>query len=87
MSQPFELELGIGQGCCLAPLLFNEILGAVIEMWQQVSGCRLEWRTRLDGVLRIQAQLDKYAWADANARGMEVWIYSAVAQKRGPQCV
>ena len=64
MSSSFELASGIGQGCCLAPLLFNIFFGAVIETWQQVSGGRLEWRTRLDGVLRRQAQLDKCARAD-----------------------
>jgi hypothetical protein len=31
LSDPFELATGLGQGCCLAPLLFNIYFGAVIE--------------------------------------------------------
>ena len=63
VSDVFGLDSGLGQGCCLAPLLFNLFFGAVIETWQYVSGGRLAWKTRLDGVLRRQ-QLDRYARAE-----------------------
>ena len=31
---PFEVENGLRQGCCMAPVLFNLYLSAVIECWQ-----------------------------------------------------
>ena len=64
LSEGFGLESGIGQGCCLAPLLFNLFFGTVIETWQHVSGGRLCWETRLDGVLRRQCCLEKCARSD-----------------------
>ena len=33
LTDEFELRTGLGQGCCLAPLLFNIYLAAVMEEW------------------------------------------------------
>ena len=37
LSQDFDLATGLGQGCCLAPLLFNIFLSAVVEAWVSSS--------------------------------------------------
>ena len=61
LSAEFSLSTGLGQGCCLAPLLFNIYFGAVMESWVQLAGPRTSWFTRVDGVLRRQSALYKYA--------------------------
>ena len=61
LSSDFELHTGLGQGCCLAPLLFSIYFGAVMESWAMAYPNRLTWYTRVDGILRRQANLDKYA--------------------------
>ena len=42
LSESFSLHTGLGQGCCLAPLVFNVFLAAVFEAWpnlgQSLSG-------------------------------------------------
>ena len=65
LSQEFHLETGLGQGCCLAPLLFNIFLAAVMEAWQENSGGGVSWLTRIDGALLHREVLDKYTiWED-----------------------
>ena len=64
LSGSFNLETGLGQGCCLAPLLFNIYFGAVIETWLASQPNRV-WSTRVDGILRRQADLSKYAIHEA----------------------
>ena len=61
LSPEFTLETGLGQGCCLAPLLFNIYFGAVMETWLASDPQRIQWATRIDGLLRRQADLSKYA--------------------------
>ena len=61
MSPEFALEAGLGQGCCLAPLLFNIYFGAVLETWLASDPQRIHCATRIDGLLRRQADLTKYA--------------------------
>ena len=51
LSEEFTLTNGLGQGCCLA----------VMESWLKTDGPRTSWFTRVDGVLRRQALLSKYA--------------------------
>ena len=60
LSEPFELCTGLGQGCCLAPLLFNIYFGAVMESWSASAPDRLSWFSWVDGALRRQCDLDKY---------------------------
>ena len=65
LSDAFFLETGLGQGCCLAPLLFNFFLSAVFEAWHKKSSPGLHWYTRIDGILHHREALDKYAsWED-----------------------
>ena len=65
LSDAFFLETGLGQGCCLAPLLFNIFLSAVFEAWHKKSSPGLHWYTRIDGILHHREALDKYAsWED-----------------------
>ena len=52
LSCAFGLETG--QGCCLAPLLFNIHFGAVGEAWQALF-------TRADGILRRQTDPSRHA--------------------------
>ena len=69
LSEMFELGTGLEQGCCLAPLLFNVFLSAVMEAWQAKDPDKLHWRYRIDGVLRRhmdEGSLDKSAtWEDS----------------------
>ena len=60
LTEAFDLTTGLSQGCCVAPLLFNIFFGAVMEKWRMLEGRRLDWSTRVDGVLH-RVQLDKYA--------------------------
>ena len=64
LSEPFELHTGLGQGCCLAPLLFNIYFGAVVDTWLASDPTRLHWLTRIDGLLRRQNELTKYTLHD-----------------------
>ena len=50
---------GLGQGCCLALLLFNIFLAAVFEAWQAKSGGGVVWQTRVDVVLHHRETFDK----------------------------
>ena len=64
VSESFDLCTGLGQGCCLAPLLFNVFLGAVMETWEQRGQDKLHWHYRIDGILRRhmdEGSLNKYA--------------------------
>ena len=64
LSDPFELTTGLGQGCCLAPLLFNVFLSAIMEGWEQLAPDKLQFHYRLDGILRRhmdERSLNKYA--------------------------
>lgn len=61
LSEEFELETGLGQGCCLAPLLFNIFLAAVVEAWVGESGGGVNWLARIDGALLHREAHDKYA--------------------------
>ena len=65
LSPSFDLSTGLGQSCCLAPLLFNVYFGAVMETWLASQPDRLVWSTRVDGILRRQADLSKYAIHEA----------------------
>ena len=60
ISQIPELSTGLGQGCCLAPLLFNIFLSAVLEAWQEESGGGVEWLTCIDGSLLPRDPHEKY---------------------------
>ena len=63
LSEPFELCTGLGQGCCLAPLLFNVFLSAVMEGWEARVPDKLRFQYRLDGILRRhmdEKSLNKY---------------------------
>ena len=63
LSAGIALNTGLGQGCCLAPTLFNVYLAAVVEAWMAKTPACLRWRYRLDGVLRRHmdaATLAKY---------------------------
>ena len=68
LSEMFELGTGLGQGCCLAPLLSNVFLSAVMEAWQAKDPDKLHCHYRIDGVLRRhmdEGSLDKDAtWED-----------------------
>ena len=59
LTNEFQLQTGLGQGCCVAPLLFNIFFAALLEQWRAVEGRRLKWGTRVDGILRRQS-LHKY---------------------------
>ncbi|CAE7737354.1 unnamed protein product, partial [Symbiodinium necroappetens] len=61
LSEEFELETGLGQGCCVAPLLFNIFLAAVVEAWVGESGGGVHWLTRIDGALLHREAQDKYS--------------------------
>ena len=63
LSSPFDLATGLGQGCCLAPLLFNVFLSAVMESWETCTPPKLEFKYRIDGILRRhmdEQSLNKY---------------------------
>ena len=61
LSASFELGTGLGQGCWLAPLLFNIFLAAIFETWQEKSGGGATWQSRTDGVLHHREEFDKYS--------------------------
>ncbi|OLP97396.1 LINE-1 retrotransposable element ORF2 protein [Symbiodinium microadriaticum] len=61
LSEEFELETGLGQGCCVAPLLFNIFLAAVVEAWVGESGGGVHWLTRIDEALVHREAQDKYS--------------------------
>ena len=64
VSESFHLCTGLGQGCCLAHLLFNVFLGAVMETWEQRGPDKLHWHYRIDGILprhMDEGTLNKYA--------------------------
>ena len=64
LSDPFELNTGLGQGCCLAPFLFNLFLSAVMENWEGRIKDKLHWPYRIDGLFKRslgEGQLAKYA--------------------------
>lgn len=52
LSKEIPLHTGLGQGCCMAPTLFNVFLAAVMEHWTASVSNVLKWPYRLDGVLR-----------------------------------
>ena len=52
LSGSFSLDTGLGQGCCLAPTLFNIFLGAVMEDWYSRQPPALRFHYRIDGFLR-----------------------------------
>ena len=67
LSEEFPLDTGLGQGCCLAPLLFNIFLSGVFETWCAISGGGVQWLTRIDGALLHRENFDKYAkWEPRN---------------------
>ncbi|CAK9115130.1 Fucoxanthin-chlorophyll a-c binding protein F [Durusdinium trenchii] len=47
-----SVSRGLGQGCCVAPTLFNIFLAAVSGNGCMVDG-RLDWPCRIDGILRL----------------------------------
>ena len=61
LSSVFDLSTGLGQDCCLAPLLFNIFLSAVMEAWQRKSGGGVKWLTKIDGMLGHREAMDKYS--------------------------
>ena len=61
LSEEFGLETGLGRGCCVAPLLFNIYLAAVVEAWVGESGGGVHWLTRIDGALLHREAQDKYS--------------------------
>ena len=67
LTEEFELRTGLGQGCCLAPLLFNVYLAAVMEEWYHIADTHLTLPYRIDGILRRhmdEVSLNKYATWD-----------------------
>ena len=42
------LEAGLGQGCCVAPLLFSVFLSAIFEAWQCKSAGGPRWLARIE---------------------------------------
>ena len=67
LSSMFDLATGLGQGCCLAPLLFNVFLSAVMEAWQRKSGGGVQWLTKIDGMLGHREVMDKYSsWTECH---------------------
>ena len=52
LSRSIALNTGLGQGCCVAPTLFNIFLAAVSGNGCMVDG-RLDWPCRIDGILRL----------------------------------
>ena len=61
LSSMFDLATGLGQGCCLAPILVNIFLSAVMEAWQSTSGGGIQWLTKIDGMLVHRGVMDKYS--------------------------
>ncbi|CAE7297040.1 unnamed protein product, partial [Symbiodinium sp. CCMP2456] len=61
LSDEFDLETGLVQGCCVAPLLFNIFLAAVVEAWVGESGGGVHWLTRIDGALLHREAQGKYS--------------------------
>ena len=55
LLDPFKVENGLKQDCCMAPVLFNLYLGAVIECWQardrDVPGVGINLKHKFDGKL------------------------------------
>ena len=67
LSDSFHLETGLGQGCCVAPLLFNMFLSAIFEAWRRRSGGGVQWLTRIDGTLLHRETMDKYGtWLECH---------------------
>lgn len=65
LSPVFSLSTGVGQGCCVAPLLFSLFLSAVMEAWDERTGGRgLRWLTHIDGNLLHRERQDKYGHLD-----------------------
>ena len=61
LSASFELGTGLGQGCCVAPLLFKIFLAAIFETWQEKSGGGVVWQSQSDGALHHREEFDKYS--------------------------
>ena len=51
LSNSIDLSTGLGQGCCVAPTLFNIFLSAVTEDWYTRYRGHMVWGYRLDGIL------------------------------------
>ena len=67
LTDEFELRTGLGQGCCLAPLLFNIYLAAVMEEWYHIADTHLTLPYRIDGILHRhmdEVSLNKYSTWD-----------------------
>ena len=67
LSDVFLLGTGLGQGCSLAPLLFNVFLSAVMEDWECRRPDKVPLRYRIDGILRRhmdEGSLEKYSCYD-----------------------
>ena len=68
LSDKFFMQTGLGQGCCLAPLLFNVILAAVMESWENKQPNKIPLKYCIDGVFRRrmdEGTLNKYATWEA----------------------
>ena len=50
LSKSIDLSTGLGQGCCMAPTLFNLFLSAVMEDWYTSYQDHMVWGYRLDGM-------------------------------------
>ena len=51
LSNSIDQSTGLGQGCCVAPTLFNIFLSAVMEDWYTRYQGHMVWGYRLDGIL------------------------------------